>query len=123
MRAALVAALALALGCGRATQHFPDSGHPDGGSDAGPDGGDGGCAGGFNGFARDGCFGNNSSRTVAVIADGCAATVYLDTIPSCTGRLFGAHDTFVGTCEGQSCSAASIPGTLTCTSDAGLSCT
>ena len=124
MRAALAeAVIALTIGCGHATTHFPDSGHPDSGPDAGPDSGDGGCAGSFVGFARDACFsGNNASRTAAVIASGCSANIYLDDIFYCSGALSGPADVFAGDCLCQACSAPSIPGTIHCTNDAGVVC-
>ncbi len=88
---------------------------------------DAGCAGDLASplsVAYDECLTTGAYRSPSIIANGCAATLYLDNIPSCTGQLSGPHNTFNGTCGNYTpCHADAIPGTISCrVSDAGSTC-
>lgn len=117
-----------------------DSGHADGGpdgGDAGPDAGQadagpvdaGPCAGALNRptlvTAKDECINVGTHPVPLLIDTSCNASLWLDSVLTCTGHLGGPLNAFTGACgpAAMPCASTSIPGTLHCLlPDAGAPC-
>lgn len=116
------------LGGGGVTGSDGGDGGVDGGADGGLDGGDAGpCVdAGSVTHVTDNCF-NGASTTTAYLPSGCNVQMTW-TSGSCSGTLSGASDSFDGGCAGSGmttapCAGPTFPGTITCATDAGSSCT
>ena len=141
---ALLCACAGSYTNGNQTAGGPDgnvsNANPDGGDGGNPDGGDGGQDAGpdagcearsLNGSAVDYCLGGNPSPngtlttvsgSISGPAQGCAVQINLATATSpCVGVANrGTLDAFDGGCTNlSSCSAPSLPGTITCITSTG----